>query len=52
MITNPNTLGLFDRQVPQIAELVHDAGGLDLSRRREHERDPGHHAARAISAPT
>lgn len=28
MITNPNTLGLFDRQVPDIAELVHERGGL------------------------
>jgi glycine dehydrogenase subunit 2 len=28
MITNPSTLGLFDRQVPQIARLVHERGGL------------------------
>lgn len=28
MITNPNTLGMFDRQVNQIAELVHARGGL------------------------
>jgi glycine dehydrogenase subunit 2 len=28
MITNPNTLGLFDRQVGQIAEMVHARGGL------------------------
>jgi glycine dehydrogenase subunit 2 len=28
MITNPNTLGLFDRQVREIAELVHAKGGL------------------------
>ena len=28
MITNPNTLGLFDGQVKEIAELVHDVGGL------------------------
>ena len=28
MITNPSTLGLFDRQMPQIAELVHERGGL------------------------
>ncbi len=45
MITNPNTLGLFERQIATIAELVHGAGGLDLSRRREHERHPRHHAA-------
>ncbi len=28
MITNPNTLGLFDQQVADIANLVHDHGGL------------------------
>jgi glycine dehydrogenase subunit 2 len=28
MITNPNTLGLFDRQVTEIANLVHAKGGL------------------------
>jgi glycine dehydrogenase subunit 2 len=28
MITNPNTLGMFDRQIAEIAKHVHDAGGL------------------------
>jgi glycine dehydrogenase subunit 2 len=28
MLTNPNTLGLFDEHVLQIAELVHGCGGL------------------------
>ncbi len=28
MITNPNTLGMFDRQIREIADLVHKAGGL------------------------
>jgi glycine dehydrogenase subunit 2 len=28
MITNPNTLGMFDRQMGEIAKLVHGAGGL------------------------
>jgi glycine dehydrogenase subunit 2 len=28
MLTNPNTLGLFERDIEQIAEIVHDAGGL------------------------
>lgn len=28
MLTNPNTLGLFDEQIHLLAELVHDAGGL------------------------
>jgi glycine dehydrogenase subunit 2 len=28
MITNPNTLGLFEREIPVMARLLHDAGGL------------------------
>lgn len=28
MMTNPNTLGIFERNIPEIASLVHDAGGL------------------------
>jgi glycine dehydrogenase subunit 2 len=28
MITNPNTLGLFDRNIEAIADAVHEAGGL------------------------
>ena len=28
MMTNPNTLGIFERQIPEIARLVHDCGGL------------------------
>ncbi len=28
MLTNPNTLGLFDENIIQIAEIVHNAGGL------------------------
>ncbi len=28
MITNPNTLGLFDRNIEEIARAVHEAGGL------------------------
>lgn len=28
MLTNPNTLGLFEKNILQIAELVHSAGGL------------------------
>jgi len=27
MITNPNTLGLFERQIVEICDIVHDAGG-------------------------
>lgn len=28
MMTNPNTLGIFESSIPEIAELVHKAGGL------------------------
>lgn len=28
MLTNPSTLGLFERNIREIAELVHEAGGL------------------------
>ncbi len=28
MLTNPNTLGLFERDIEEIATIVHDAGGL------------------------
>jgi glycine dehydrogenase subunit 2 len=28
MLTNPNTLGLFDENVEQVVKLVHEAGGL------------------------
>ncbi len=28
MLTNPNTLGLFDRNILQITEIIHKAGGL------------------------
>lgn len=28
MLTNPNTLGLFESNIKQIADLVHEAGGL------------------------
>jgi glycine dehydrogenase subunit 2 len=28
MMTNPNTLGLFERHLPTIAKMIHDKGGL------------------------
>ncbi len=37
---------MFERQIAQIAEMVHDARRADLPRRRQHERHPGHHPAR------
>ena len=46
MLTNPNTLGLFDRNIEEIAEIVHDVGRHALLRRREPERGDGHRAAR------
>jgi len=28
MLTNPNTVGLFEKDIPEIAKIVHDGGGL------------------------
>ncbi len=28
MMTNPNTVGMFEKHIPEIAKLVHDCGGL------------------------
>ena len=28
MLTNPNTLGIFEKDILQITEIVHEAGGL------------------------
>ncbi|HZK03960.1 MAG TPA: aminomethyl-transferring glycine dehydrogenase subunit GcvPB [Bacteroidaceae bacterium] len=28
MMTNPNTLGVFEKEIPEIARMVHNAGGL------------------------
>ena len=28
MMTNPNTLGIFEKDIPEIARLVHECGGL------------------------
>ncbi|MFN0054349.1 MAG: aminomethyl-transferring glycine dehydrogenase subunit GcvPB [Planctomycetales bacterium] len=28
MVTNPNTLGMFERDIPEVARLVHEQGGL------------------------
>ena len=40
------------RRSPRSPTMVHARRRPDLSRRREHERHPGHHAGPAISAPT
>jgi len=28
MMTNPNTVGMFEKNIPEIAQLIHDCGGL------------------------
>ena len=28
MMTNPNTLGLFEQQIPEIAKMIHECGGM------------------------
>ena len=28
MLTNPNTLGIFDKNILEITKIVHEAGGL------------------------
>ena len=28
MMTNPNTLGIFEKEIPEIASLIHECGGL------------------------
>jgi glycine dehydrogenase subunit 2 len=38
MLTNPNTCGLFERDIVEIAEAVHAAGAYLLRRRRELQR--------------
>ena len=52
MLTNPNTLGLFDENIAEIAEIVHERRRHPLLRRRQPERDHGPHAARATWAST
>ena len=52
MITNPNTIGLFETEHPKITDMRPRQGRPRLPRRREHERHPRHHAAPATSART
>ena len=44
MLTNPNTLGVFDPNIEEIAAIVHGVGRDALLRRREPQRDHGHAA--------
>ncbi len=46
MITNPNTLGLFEKNIEAICAAVHAKGGLGLPRWRQSERPHGHSQAR------
>ena len=46
MLTNPNTCGLFERDVVAIADAVHAAGAILLCRRREFQRHRRQGAAR------
>ena len=48
MITNPNTVGVFEPKMREIADAVHDARRPRLPRRREHERDPRHRPPRRL----
>ena len=41
MVTNPNTLGLFEENICRIVEIVHRKGGLGLLRRRQSQRPHG-----------
>ena len=38
MLTNPNTVGIFEKNIVEICDVIHDAGGLSLYGRREYER--------------
>jgi glycine dehydrogenase subunit 2 len=38
MLTNPNTVGIFEKNIKEICEIIHEAGGLGLYGRREYER--------------
>ena len=52
MLTNPNTCGLFERDIIEIADAVHEAGALLLLRRRQLQRHRRAWCGRAISAST
>ena len=45
MLTNPNTLGLFDEHMLEVLRARPRVRRADLRRRREHERDAGHRQA-------
>ena len=46
MLTNPNTVGLFDANILEITQIVHDAGGLCYYDGRQSQRGDGTGAPR------
>ncbi len=48
MLTNPNTLGVFEQEIHKIADILHAKGGAALHGRREHECAGGQGAARGF----
>ena len=52
MVTNPNTLGLFEENIAEIAEIVHEAGGLVYMDGANMNAHPRHRAAGRLRAST
>ena len=50
MITNPNTLGLWDEQIQQVIDIVHEAGGLVYNDGANFNAILGYRPAAATSA--
>jgi glycine dehydrogenase subunit 2 len=46
MLTNPNTLGLFEENVLEVTKMVHEAGRISVRRWSEYERPAGHYTPR------
>ncbi len=46
MLTNPNTLGLFDEHLEEVIRIIHDCGGIGLWGRSQPERAAGSIASR------
>ena len=40
MLTNPSTLGVFERRIEEVARIVHDGGRPAVLRRRQPQRHP------------
>ena len=46
MLTNPNTLGIFEQDIQEISRIVHNQGGTDLHGRGQFQRAHGVCSAR------